>query len=230
MTGWRHLRWHEVFTPACTSKVVFMRNSFFGLMLAGALCTAGWITCASAQDTSGGQQESVADAARKARAERKQMPPPAKVWTDDNLPKSPHQTSGAAPSEGEAAATPEAAAAGAGEAKPAAGADDAQKQAELEAQWRKRFADAHRKLDDDQKDLDLMQREYNLKQQQYYSDPNTAMRQQYNNYAGGRGPELNDLNKKIDEKKQQIEQDKQAISDLEDQLRKDGLPAGWSRP
>jgi len=41
---------------------------------------------------------------------------------------------------------------------------------------------------------------------------------------------LNDLNKKIDEKKQQIEQDKQAISDLEDQLRKDGLPAGWSRP
>jgi len=75
-----------------------------------------------------------------------------------------------------------------------------------------------------------MQREYNLKQQQYYSDPNTAMRQQYNNYAGGRGPELNDLNKKIDEKKQQIEQDKQAISDLEDQLRKEGLPPGWSRP
>jgi len=207
-----------------------MRNSIFGLILAGALCGAGWFTAASAQDATTPQQEpSLADAARKARAERKEEPAPKKVWTDDNLPKAPHETSSATPAEGEAAASSDAGEKGA--EKPAAtSGEDSKKQAELEASWRQRFADAHKKLDNDQKDLDLMQREYNLKQQQYYSDPNTAMRQQYNNYAGGRGPELNDLNKKIDEKKQQIEQDKQAISDLEDQLRKEGLPPGWSRP
>jgi ABC-type Fe3+-citrate transport system substrate-binding protein len=74
-----------------------------------------------------------------------------------------------------------------------------------------------------------MERELSLKRTQYYSDPNTAMREQYQ-YPGGRGGEINDIVKKIDEKKQKIEQDKQAISDLEDQLRKEGLPSGWSRP
>jgi len=220
-----------VFTPAVTSKVVYMRKTVFGLMLAGALCAAGWLATASAQDSSTAQQEpSVAEAARKARAERKNEPPPAKVWTDENLPKSPHETTGSAPAEGGGgeAATSGSASGDQGTAK--SGEDDDKKQAELEASWRKKFADAHKKLDDDQKDLDLMQREYSLKEQQYYSDPNTAMKQQYNNYAGGRGQELNDLNKKIDDKKKTIAQDQQAISDLEDELRKAGLPPGWARP
>jgi len=163
----------------------------------------------------------VADAARKARAERKEMPPPTKVWTDDNLPKSPHE---AAPSAEGGEAGGEAAA---GE-KTAAGEDADKKQAELEAKWRQRFAEAHKKLDDDQKDLDLMERELSLKRQQYYSDPNTAMREQYQ-YPAGRGGDINDLVKKIDDKKQAIEKDKQAISDLEDELRKAGLPSGWGR-
>ena len=198
-----------------------MRTYFFEVIVAGALCAGCFAAAATAQDTSTAQQEpSIADAARKARAERKQEPPPKKVWTDDNLPQSPHATTAPAPAEGTGDQ---------GAAKPA-GADDDKKQAELEAGWRKKFADAHKKLDEDQKDLDLMQREYSLKEQQYYSDPNTAMKQQYNNYAGGRGQELNDLNKKIDDKKKAIDQDQQAISDLEDQLRKEGLPPGWARP
>ena len=93
--------------------------------------------------------------------------------------------------------------------------------------WRQLFAEAHKKLSDDQKDLDLMERELSLKRQQYYSDPNTAMREQYQ-YPSGRGGEVNDLVKKIDDTKKKIEQDKQAISDLEDELRKAGLPPGWA--
>ena len=208
-----------------------MRKSLFGIMLAAVLCSAGW-TYAAAQDTPTANQEpSLGDAARKARAEKKSAPPPKQVWTDDNLPKIPREVP-PAPAEGEA----QPAAEGAGGEKPAekpaapSAADENQKKAELEAKWRQKFADAHKKLDDDQKDLDLMQREYNLKQQQYYSDPNTAMREQYNRYGGGRGPELNELQKKMEDRKQQIEQDKQAIADLEDQLRKEGLPSGWSRP
>ncbi len=205
-----------------------MRKPIFAMLLAGALCAAGWFSTAAAQDTTStpSQEPSIAEAARKAKAERKQQPPPKQVWTDDNLPKTPHAAPAATAEGGEQGAA-EAGGGAKGAAKP--GADDNKKQAELESSWRAKFVAAHKKLDDDQKDLDLKQREYNLKRQQYYSDPNTAMREQYNKYGGGRGPELNDLEKQMDEKKQQIEQDKQAISDLEDELRKAGLPPGWSR-
>ncbi len=165
----------------------------------------------------------MADAARKARAEKKSEPPPKQVWTDDNIPKTPHE-GGSAGSAGEAAAggdkTAQSAAPG--------GGDDDKKMAELETRWRQRFADAHKKLDADEQELDIMQQQLGLKEKQYYSDPNTAMREQYQ-YPSGRGGEINDLRKKIDDKKQDIEKDKQAISDLEDELRKDGLPPGWAR-
>src|SRR6185436_19481874 len=52
-------------------------------------------------------------------------------------------------------------------------------EAKDEAYWRPKFADARRKLADDSKELDVLQREYNLKQQQFYTDPNVALREQY---------------------------------------------------
>ena len=230
MTGRTHLNYRKVFTPANTLKVVRMRTSSFGLLLAGALCASGWFCAAAAQDmqTSGQQDQSVADAARKAKAEKKPEAAPQHVYDDDNIPKVPREVPAAAgeggqeaKAEGEAAATPG--------AKPPAAESDAKKQADLEAKWRQKFADAQKKLDDDQKELDLTQRELNLKREQYYSDPNTAMREQYQ-YPGQKGGEINDMTKKIDDLKQKIEQDKQAISDLEDELRHEGLPPGWARP
>ncbi|HKM91893.1 MAG TPA: hypothetical protein VJX29_14890 [Candidatus Acidoferrales bacterium] len=207
-----------------------MRNTSFGLLLAGALCAAGWWSAAAAQDmtTTGAQEPSVAEAARKAKAEKKTEAVPQHVWTDDNIPKVPREVPAATGEAGEEGAAEAGAAAPAG-TKAAAAEDDAKKQADLEAKWRQKFADAQKKLDDDQKDLDLTQREYNLKREQYYSDPNTAMREQYQ-YPGQKGGEVNDTAKKIDDLKQKIEQDKQAISNLEDQLRKEGLPPGWARP
>jgi hypothetical protein len=207
-----------------------MRKSSFGLLLAGALCAAGWWCAAAAQDMqpTAPQEPSVADAARKAKAEKKGEAAPQHVWTDDNIPKVPREVPAAA-GEGGQEGTGEVAGAATAEAKPPAGESDAKKQADLEAKWRLKFADAQKKLDDDQKELDLTQRELNLKREQYYSDPNTAMREQYQ-YPGQKGGEINDMAKKIDDLKQKIEQDKQAISDLEDQLRHEGLPPGWARP
>jgi hypothetical protein len=219
-----------------------MRNSLKIMALATlGICLAG-ILPAAAQDGSQSESQagpppgSLADAARKARAQRKNAPPPKQVWTNENIPKVPREeapATGAAPAGEAAQQGPGGEAAGAqgaptpGEKTPSA-EDEAKKQAQLEAEWRGKFAAAHKKLDDDEKELDIMQREYNLKRQQYYSDPNTAMREQYE-YPSGRGGELNDLAKKIEDKKQAIEQDKQAVSDLEDQLRKAGLPSGWAR-
>ena len=164
-------------------------------------------------------QESVADAARKAQAEKKASAKPAMVFTNDNLdtikgqisivgvaPVSPDKTKTAAPADDKKKTPAEAE-----KAPPPKGED----------YWRQKFADARKKQADDAHELDILQREYNLKQQQYYSDPNTAMREQYNRQ------DLNDTKAKIDEKTSAVAQDKQDFSDLEDALRKAGGEPSW---
>ncbi len=166
------------------------------------------------------QQESVAEAARKAREQKKVLPKPAKVFTNDNLP----SVSGVVNVVGSAppAVAPEAA----GD-KPAATDEQAAKEKEKEtkgeAAWRKRFAEARGRLRTAEKELDIMQRELNLQQQQYYSDPNKALRQQYSR------SDINNLTKAIADKKQEVAQLKQALSDLEDELRRAGGDSGWAR-
>ncbi len=172
-----------------------------------------------------GQSESVADAARRAREQSKSRQP-GKVFTNEDI----SQLKGAVSVVG---APPEPSPAPGTEAAPAAGAATAgaadktaaapKAEAKDEAYWRSKFADARRKLADDQKELDVLQREYNLKQQQFYMDPNVALREQY-----GRA----DLNKTLDQinaKKADVEKDQQAISALEDQLRQAGGDPGWAR-
>jgi 3-oxoacyl-ACP reductase-like protein len=127
----------------------------------------------------------------------------------------------AAPAAGEAAApapegAPAAAAAPAGAAAPKPEVKD-------EAYWRAKFAEARKKLADDTKELDILQREYNLKQQQFYLDPNVALREQ-NNRA-----DLNKTLEQINTKKLDVEKDQAAITALEDQLRQAGGNPGWSR-
>jgi septal ring factor EnvC (AmiA/AmiB activator) len=72
------------------------------------------------------------------------------------------------------------------------------------------------------RELDILQREFNLKQQQFYQDPNAALKQQYSR------DDLNKTQSEIDAKKQAVERDKQALSGLEDELRKAGGDPGWA--
>lgn len=94
---------------------------------------------------------------------------------------------------------------------------------QAEAQWRKRFVEIREQLDYAQRELDVLQREWGTGLVQYYPDPNKALRQQYSHR------ELNALAQKIRNKKTEVAQLKQAISDLEDDLRHSGGPAGWAR-
>jgi chromosome segregation ATPase len=91
-----------------------------------------------------------------------------------------------------------------------------------EAAWRAKFAAARKILADDMRELDILQREFNLKQQQFYQDPNAALKQQYSR------DDLNKTQSEIDAKKQAVERDKQALSGLEDELRKAGGDPGWA--
>lgn len=170
--------------------------------------------CLAAQDQG---QESVADAARKAQAERKSAPQAKMTIDNDNL----GTLTGTVSVVGESPEPPEdqakkATAKNAGaEKKPAANG---------EAYWRQKFTDANKKLADDAHELDIMQREYNLKQEQFYSDPMAALKQDYSRQ------DLNDSKTKIDEQTATVAQDKVDLANLEDDLRKAGGDPGWATP
>jgi hypothetical protein len=164
-------------------------------------------------------QDNVAEAARKAQEEKKTPAKPAKVFTNDNLDTIKGQISivGQAPTVAADKSKTETS-----EDKTKAATGEQAAPPKGEAYWKQKFADARKKQADDAHELDILQREYNLKQQQYYSDPNTAMREQYNRQ------DLTDTKTKIDEKTAAVAQDKQEISDLEDALRQAGGEPGWA--
>ena len=165
----------------------------------------------AAQDDQG--QESVADAARKAQAQKKDLPKAKLTIDNDNL----GTITGVVNVVGEA---------------PAAPADQSKNPQDKanagptkgEPYWRAKFAEAYKKLDDNAHELDIMQREYNLKQEQFYTDPMASLKQQYSR------SDLNDSKAKIDDMTATVAQDKANISDLEDQLRQAGGDPGWATP
>lgn len=158
------------------------------------------------------QQDSVADAARKAREKAKANAAPAKkTYTNDNVSAlRVNEISVLAPNANQVKDTaPDTA------AKPAEPKKD-------ETYWRKKFADARTKLELAQRDLDVSQRELNLLQTQYYADPNKALQQQLSR------DDINAKTAKVDELKQKVADQTQAIEDLKDEMRREGGLPGWA--
>jgi chromosome segregation ATPase len=159
------------------------------------------------------QKESLAEAARRAREQKKDTPKQAKVITNDNIPK--EGGISAVGEEPPAAENAENAPADAAKSDKAAESD--------EKKWRTRFEKLHHKLEQDQADLDVMQRELGVLDLQYYNDPVKAMQQELTR------SDINEKRAKIAGKQKEIEADKQAISDAEDELRQSGGDPGWAR-
>jgi hypothetical protein len=157
--------------------------------------------------TANSPKESLADAARRSRELKKDAGKSGKVFTNDNLPTEGVSTVGVtdAPASGDAATV-------ATEAAP----ND-------EKTWRERFAKLRDKLAKDQADLDLLQRELGVVDLQAYNDPMKALQQNLTR------SDINAKTAKIDQMTKQVEADKQAIADAEDQLRKSGGDVGWAR-
>jgi len=175
------------------------------------------------------QQVSVAEAARKTREQKKTPAKPVKVFTEDELARS---TPASTPAKAGTAGTPEEATgdktaakkpgeegAGAkGEGKETAGGA-----AKDEKYWRARFQQAHENLARAEKELDVLQRESSKAQIQNYDDPNKALQEQYAR------KEINDKLAQIEAKKKEIEDLRNFISKLEDELRMSGGDSGWAR-
>lgn len=185
-------------------------------MMVAALCLAG-LTLNGQQQSSSQQQtgDAVADAARKAREEKKNATKPKKVYTDDDVSKaapavtSTQENSGGAPAGGAAA--------------PSGGAAAGQEDPNGEKAWRKKFQEQRDKIAKAERELDILQRESVKAQVEYYPDPAKALSEQNTR------KEINDKKAKIDAKQKELEQLKQGLNDLEDQLRKAGGDPGWAR-
>jgi cytoskeletal protein RodZ len=177
-------------------------------------------TSSSTASTTAAPQDSLAEAARRAREQKKESPKTAKVFTNDNIP-----TEGGISAVG---ASPAPAEGGGSETIAPAGGTAKGSDKNNEKYWRDKFAALHKKLEQDQAALDVMQRELGVNEVQYYGgDPNAAVADQASMQPFG--AEYNKKRDDIEAKKKEVEDDQKAIDDAEDDLHKAGGDPGWAR-
>lgn len=172
-------------------------------------------------ERSGDQQDPLAAAARRAQEEKKQQPRAAKVWDNDNIPKSPGTVSvvgesgSAAPSGQETTTT---ASGGAEVSK------ETEKKSSLEEQkaaLEKQLEQAKAHLKSVTTDLDIATRTNQLDQQSFYSNPNYA-----SDTEGA--AKLKNEQSDVDAKKQEVDDLRKNVDTLTAKLAE--LENGSSKP
>src|SRR5579864_2284942 len=152
---------------------IWRKVAVYALAMAPAAGLAGLPLVARQQDSS--QQstgDAVADAARKAREQKKKEAAKAKkVYTDDDVN---HSTATGTAATAEGTEKPETAAQGGAKNPDAQAGKEPDKAGEPEespeTKWRKRFREVYTNLARAEKELDILQREGSKAQTQYYSD------------------------------------------------------------
>ncbi|MCH8269306.1 MAG: hypothetical protein IH846_17535 [Acidobacteria bacterium] len=168
--------------------------------------------------------QSLVEVARQQRARKAQQGKAVKVFTNDQLSRPSSSSSRTATRAAEAQKPEGEEQMDAADTTEAGTAESAREErARLEKEYREKFAQLREELSYEERKLDVMQRELNLMQIQYYSDPNVAMREQHE-----RG-EINQRMQDLEAQKAAVEQKKAAITAMEEELRREGLPVGWSR-
>jgi chromosome segregation ATPase len=199
------------------------RVGVYGLVVLPIIGVGGITVLAHQQD--GSQQQTgdpVADAARKAREQKKTAPKPKKVFTNEDVSSGGGSSSSATASSTNSNAKENTEGQASTDNAPAAKSSGPR--ADEEQKWKKRFQEAREKLANAEKELDILQREQQKALTQYYSDPTKAMKEQLTR------KDVNDKDSEIAAKKQEVADLRQKLSDLEDELRKSGGEIGWSRP
>ena len=151
------------------------RNIWLAVLVAtlrySARWTAVWRSCAgqsqdqSAQPTAT-QQDPLADAARRAKEQKKDRAKTPKVFTNDNLPSS-----------GQPGPSVSTSPASNGDKQLDSGSEQGTATSD-EKMWRDKFAKLNHKLEQDQSELDVLQRELSVLNTQYYGgDPMKGLQQ-----------------------------------------------------
>ena len=183
---------------------------------------SGVAALAQQDQTQSATGDPVADAARKARQEKKSAPKPKKVFTDDDVAAKPavaEAPASSSPTSNPTDTTPAPTAQSGSQDDSSAKKEDRNS----EAQWRKRFAAQRKKIAVAEEELNVLQREAEKADVQYYSDPQKALNEQLTRN------EINEKNDKIAAKKKEIADLKQQLGDMEDEVRRTGGDLGWTR-
>jgi hypothetical protein len=203
-----------------------MHSLFAAVLLAAFAFASGALLLPSKAQAQSSNADSVADAARKAREAKKAAPTGKKVYTDDDVKPATPSASAQPTAQGDAQVPAQAAAAPTDGTQPATDANAAPAanpgKADEKA-WRDKFRGQRDQIARLEKELDVLQREQDKAQVQYYPDPQKALSEGYSR------KDINEKDTKIAAKKDEIDKAKQALSDMEDELRKSGGDPGWSR-
>jgi hypothetical protein len=179
---------------------------------------------------------SLADAARNTRKDKSQAAP-TKVFDNDTLPKGERisvvgqaavtptslKSDSAEPSQTSETASDDNSAANKDEKTkltidPDTSAGDREK---IYGEWRKKIADQKDTITLLQRELDVLQREYRLRAAAMYADVGNRLRNQSDWDKQDR-----DYKDKIEAKQKELDRAKRQLGDLQNQARKDGVPAG----
>ncbi len=192
------------------------------------------------------QNAPLGDYARQARKQKGQLPPAAKTFDNDNLPKTdrlsvvgqpPAETADASAPAANAdnaaaadGATPAAGAAASGDAdasgQTAAPAD--KKSAEDEAlqkekafkDWRTKIQAQQTQIDMLMRELDVANREYRLRAAAFYADAGNRLRN-----AGAWDKEDAQYKEQLADKQKKVDEAKKQLEDLQEQARRAGVPS-----
>ncbi len=170
--------------------------------------------------------QSLADLAKKEEERRKDMKGPTKVITNKDLAPVP---SGSTPAPADGAAVPATPAPG-GAAKDAKGAKDAKDEKDAKANepgkdkayWAGRLKGLQETLDRDQTYADALQSRINALTTDFVNRADPAQRSVIERDRQRSLAELAKL-------KEQIQKDKKALADLDEEARRAGVPPGWLR-
>jgi hypothetical protein len=182
----------------------------------------------------GAQAQSLAEVAREEAARRKTVATPGRVYTNNDLrpdftrpappPATPESTSAAGHG---AAAAPEAGAAAAGATQGTAQgtAPGAAQGGDLrdQAYWSSRMADARAKVDRSQAFAQALQNRIDMLWTDFVNRGDPVQQRAIEQDRNKALAELETL-------KREIEANRKAVADIEDEARRAGVPAGWLRP
>jgi len=193
-----------------------MRIACSGLLLLLALPVG--MASAQQQQPPPQQADSIAEAARRSREQKKEQPKPAKVWDNDTMPTKPGGVNVVGPSSpsSDASGSPPAANAQAAASAPeASAAKSGEKSGKDIKALQASLAAAKDQLQAVKAELDILQRKYNLDSQMYYGKPNYV--------ADTEGAaKLADEKSQVDAKQQEVDTAQKKVSQLEEELKNSG--------
>ncbi len=179
------------------------------VLLGAALLCAGTFVFAQ-------QQESLADVARKATANKPAPPPNQKVFTNDDLQFHTVADTTTSSTSTDTSTNTDASTAKTTKKGPPAKSED-EIRADKQKDWDKKLADQRKKIDDLKREIDVITREQKLRDATFYADAGNRLRNQ-EQYS----QDVQKSKDELDTKQKQLQDAQQELTDMQEAARKDG--------